>query len=96
LEKLLNWRKSSKAVHSGSLKHFTPHDNVYVYNRKSADESVLVIINNKSENAEMDMTRYQEVLKGFTSAVDVISGRVLESLENIEIEGNSSLVLELK
>lgn len=96
LEKLLNWRKSSKAVHSGSLKHFTPHDNVYVYNRKSADESVLVIINNKSENAKMDMTRYQEVLKGFTSAVDVISGRVLESLENIEIEGNSSLVLELK
>ena len=96
LKKLLNWRKNSKAVHAGSLKHFTPQDNVYVYNRKAAGESVLVIINNKAEHSEIDMTRYQEVLKDYTGAVDVVSGKALDSLNNIKVEGNSSLVLELK
>ena len=96
LRTLLNWRKESKAVHSGSLKHFTPQDNVYVYNRKAAGESVLVIINNKAEHSEIDMTRYQEVLKDYTGAVDVVSGKALDSLNNIKVEGNSSLVLELK
>lgn len=96
LRKLLNWRKDSKAVHSGSLKHFTPQDNVYVYNRIKEEESVLVIINNKPETSEINMARYQEVLEGYTAATDIISGKAITDLENIQVEGNSSMVLELR
>lgn len=96
LKKLLNWRKTSKVIHEGSLKHFVPYENVYVYNRKLGEESVLVIINNKPEAANLDMARFQEVLTGYSKASDVITGRQIDNLSNIKLAGNSSLVLNLQ
>ena len=95
LKTLLNWRKTSTAIHNGSLKHFVPHDNVYVYNRQSADESVLVIINNNDADKQLDMQRFNEVLKGYSGAKDVLSGKVFSDLNTIDLKAKSSLVLSL-
>lgn len=51
---------------------------------------------NKAEMANIDMGRFQEVLKGYSKASDVISGRQIDNLLNIQLEGNSSLILNLK
>jgi glycosidase len=96
LRRVLNWRKGSEAIAEGTLKHFIPQDNVYVYNRKSDNESVLVMINNGNEAATPDMTRFAEVLTGYGSGRDVLTGKVFENLSSISIGPHSSLVLELK
>lgn len=95
IRKLLDWRKGSDAIKNGSLKHFVPYDNLYVYNRQSAKESVLVIINNSSETVKPDMSRFAEVLNGYDGGVDVLSGVELIDLNTIEIKGNKALVLKL-
>ena len=92
---MLNWRKQSEAIAEGTLKHFIPHDNLYVYNRKSANESVLVMINNSDATATPDMTRFAEVLTGYASAKDVLSGKTF-NLNSISIAPHTSLVLELR
>jgi hypothetical protein len=93
---LLNWRKTSEAIAKGSLKHFLPQNNVYVYNRRSDNESVLVIINNGDATATQDMSRFAEVLTGYASAKDVLTGKVYNDLSSISLDAHSSLVLELK
>lgn len=96
VRRLLNWRKGSEAIAHGNLKHFIPHDNLYVYNRKSENESVLIMINNSNESVTVDMARYQEVLEGYDGGRDIISGRDFNDLDTIRMDGNTSLVLELK
>jgi glycosidase len=96
LRRLLNWRKTSEAIAKGSLKHFLPQNNVYVYNRRSDNESVLVIINNGDATATQDMSRFAEVLTGYASAKDVLTGKVYNDLSSISLDAHSSLVLELK
>ena len=96
IKKLLNWRKDSDAIRHGKLRHFVPYDNIYVYNRASDKESILVILNNGDEPKKIDMSRYKEVLKDFGTATDVINGKKLSDLQVIEAEGNSALVLKLE
>jgi glycosidase len=96
LRRLLNWRKDSEAIAKGTLKHFIPRDNVYVYNRKSGNQSVLVMINNGDTFATPNMSRFAEVLTGYGAAKDVLTGRTFDDLSSISLEPHSTLVLELK
>jgi len=95
IQKLLKWRKSSDAILHGSLKHFVPYNNLYVYNQKSEKESIVVMINNNIESKKIDTSRYDEFLKGYDGATDLLTGKKISNLHEIDIEGNSSLVLEL-
>lgn len=95
LQTLLNWRKKSEAIKNGSLIHFVPYDNIYVYNRKAENESVVVIINNNTETRELDMSRYKEALAGYNSGVDVLSNKKFDELDALSIGGNEALILLL-
>ncbi|HTJ53081.1 MAG TPA: glycoside hydrolase family 13 protein [Cyclobacteriaceae bacterium] len=95
IQKLLKWRKSSDAIQHGSLKHFVPYNNLYVYNQKSEKESIVVMINNSIESKKIDTSRYEEFLKGYDGATDLLTGKKISNLHEIDMEGNSSLVLEL-
>lgn len=96
LKKLLNWRKNNTAIQKGELTHFVPTDNIYVYNRKSGKESVLVIINNNKDEKKLDMKRFAEVTEGFSKARDIISGEEIPALGTINLPANTSMVLELR
>lgn len=95
VQKLLQWRQKSDAIRNGELKHFVPKDNIYVYNRKSPNESVVVIINTNAQPKKIDMTCYQEILNGYGGAIDILHNKKITNLKEIDIEANSSLVLEL-
>ena len=95
LQKILQWRKTSDAILNGELKHFVPYDNVYVYNRKSEKESILVIINNNNQLKKLDMKRYAEVLKGYTTAIDLLTDSAVNNLYEIELAPNTAMILEL-
>tara|TARA_R110002049_G_scaffold55382_2_gene153682 strand:+ start:6813 stop:8786 length:1974 start_codon:yes stop_codon:yes gene_type:complete len=67
LKKLLNYRKSSKAIHDGKTVHFAPENGVYVLFRILKDETVVHIINKNKKPVELDLSRFNEIgLQGKT------------------------------
>jgi glycosidase len=93
---LANYRKSSNALTRGKLIHFIPDDGVYVYFRQGVDATVMVLLNARDEEQVVDTERYQEILIGFTGASDVVTGESYSELNEIEVPGRSTLVLELR
>lgn len=94
--KLFNWRKSKFLIHSGKMTHYIPENNVYVYFRYNESESVMVVINNNTEKQILKTNRFQENIQKFTSGKDVITEKSFDLKNDIEMEGKSVLILELK
>ena len=86
--KLMNYRKTSEAIHNGETVHFAPKNGVYVLVRKKADEILVLILNKNEKPFDLNLERYNELnLKG-------------KSLKNIftdeEITWGESLMLNSK
>ncbi len=96
MKKLVNWRKDKPLIHHGKLKHYFPTDNMYVYFRYSDQEAVMVILNTNAEKKTLNTARFEESLRGFTTAKEVMTGANLNDLKTIEIPAKTSLILELK
>ena len=94
--KLFNWRKGKTVIHTGKTTHYVPDNNVYVYFRYNEKESVMVIVNNNPEKQTVKTARFNENIQKYTSGKEVISGKSLNVKNDIEIDGKSVLILELK
>lgn len=94
--KLFTWRKSKDVIHSGKTTHYIPENNVYVYFRYNEKETVMVVINNNSEKQILKTNRFKENIQNFKSGKEVFSGKIIDLNNEIEIEGKSTLILELK
>ena len=94
-KKLLNYRKNAEVLHTGKLLQYIPENNVYVYFRYNDEDRVMVVINNNPETQTLDLQRFSEGLAGATSAKDIISEGRVDLQDTLEVEGKSSLVLEL-
>jgi glycosidase len=67
LKKLLNYRKTSRAIHEGRTLHFAPENGIYVLFRILGDETVVHILNKNDQSMDLDLSRFEEVgLKGKT------------------------------
>lgn len=96
LQKLLKYRKSNQLLHSGQLKHFIPDDQLYVYFRYDQKDAVMIMLNNKDKDLEVDMKRYNEMLSKYKTGKDIISGSEITDLKKISIKGNTAMIIELK
>ena len=94
--KLFNWRKTNDAVHFGKTTHYIPENNVYVYFRYNATKSVMVLVNNSPETRTIDTKRFQENIKNYKTAKEVLTDATFDLSKPISIEGKSALILELK
>ena len=94
--KLFTWRKSKEVIHSGKMTHYVPDNNVYVYFRYNEKETVMVIINNNSDKQTIKTNRFKESIQNLKSGKEVLSGKTFDLNNDIEIEGKSALILELK
>ena len=94
--KLFTWRKSKEVIHNGKITHYVPDNNVYVYFRYNEKETVMVIINNNSEKQTLKTSRFKESIQNLKSGKEVLSGKIIDLNNYIEIEGKSALILELK
>jgi glycosidase len=94
--KLFNWRKTKAVIHYGKTTHFAPENNVYVYFRYTEQEAVMVVINNNSSNQKINLARFNEKLQGYASGTDVLSGKTVALDQDLELDGKSALILELK
>ena len=96
LKKLLNYRKSSKAIHDGKTVHFAPENGVYVLFRILGDETVVHIINKNEKPVELDLSRFNEIgLQGKTLK-DIINEEPFVWADSIKLKEKGSLILTSK
>jgi glycosidase len=96
--KLLNWRKGETVIHAGKTKHYVPENNVYVYFRYDAENSVMVVINNNEKVQDLDLSRFGESLQNYSTGKDAITDKIysLSTNSKLKIEPKSILILDLK
>ena len=98
MQKILSWRKTSKAVTSGTMTQYAPFPqsgNCYVYARQSGDETVLVILSGTDKAVDIDMARFSDVTGGFDSGKDVVTGQVFDIGGKFHVPARGSFILDL-
>ena len=92
LKKLLQWRKGNEVIAKGKLKHFSPRQGVYAYERKHGDQSVVVFLNGTDREQTIDLSAYQEILPR-TSARNVLEGKEVEMGKELTLSHRGVCVL---
>ena len=97
LKIILNWRKKSKAISNGTMKHFIPQDGVYVYFRSYKDEKVMILANCTSKTSTIDLSLYKEEIKDYNYGTDVISSKqIYLTNSTLTMKKNAIFILELQ
>lgn len=92
-KKLLNWRKTCRAVQYGSLTQFAVRSGCYVYSRNFDGQTVTVILNGTVKRQKLDLAPYKEALP-LRMARDILSEEYLTLGRKIELEPRKVLILE--
>jgi glycosidase len=96
LKKVLNYRKTSKAIHEGETKHFAPLKGTYFLYRTLGEETVVHIINKNDDSIEIDLKYHEEMgLKGKT-LMNVITGETMVWGDSIKLNSKGSTILTTK
>ena len=93
---LAQFRKRSSALKTGKLMQYVPEEGVYVYFRYDARQTVMCIMNTNDKEMEIATARFEERLKGFTRAKDVVTGQTITITDKMKILAKTQLVLELQ
>ena len=93
---ITNWRKNAEVIHTGNLTHYIPHEQTYVYFRHTKDDVVMVVINRAEESKKLDKNRYDEFLDHYSQGTDIITGKLVEDLNNITISSRKAMIIELE
>lgn len=96
--KVLQWRKTSEAVHSGSMLHYLPKydENTYVYFRQSGSDNVMVVVNNGMKPYAIDWAHFAEGVRNATKGTEVISGLSVAVGEPVEVPAQTAWILTLQ
>lgn len=92
--KLANYRKGSSALKTGKQVHFIPEEGVYVYFRYNNNQTVMCVMNTATESRRVDLKRFEERLKGFTTLRNVILNTTFQTKGVVEIPAEEMWVLE--
>ena len=98
LQKILNYRKSSEAIHNGKTIHFSPIDGIYVLFRTIKDEVVVLIINKNKSPINLDLNRFKEIGIDGKKLKNIVSGEELiwEKQMNLNLKGAILLTTKVK
>ncbi|NMH86777.1 glycoside hydrolase family 13 protein [Flavivirga algicola] len=96
LKKLLNYRKSSRAIHEGKTVHFSPENGIYVLCRIIENETVVHILNKNEQPIDLDLSRFKEIDLQGKLLKNIISGDTLIWHDNIKLDTRGSMVLTTK
>lgn len=92
--RLLRWRRGNEILAKGKFTHFAIRSGVYVYARSLNGRIVTVIMNGKDEAAQIDISRYAEVLPK-KQAHDVLTDRLVDLAGGeMQLGPRETLILE--
>lgn len=74
ISRINKWRKGSQAIAKGNMRHFMPTNGVYLYQRRGGGEEVVVMLNGRDQQNDVDMSRYAEVLRPGVEYTDILTG----------------------
>ena len=94
LSQLLHWRKGNEVITKGKQTHFIPFNGIYVLARTLDKRHVLTIANGTSKSAIMPVARYTEVIGDADEVRDVLTGRTISLLEDLQLGPRETLVVE--
>jgi glycosidase len=95
VRKLATWRKGEPVIHSGRLMQFGPENNTWVYFRYNDTRRIMVAMNNNSKEMRLPTARFQEMLKGTASGVDILSGKTVDLTRELRLAPKATLLIEL-
>ncbi len=96
LKKVLNYRKTSEAIHDGDTKHFAPQDGIYVLARIKNNETVVHILNKNEKPIEIDLKYHEELGLAGKTLKNVITGKTMVWGDSIRLENKGSIILTTK
>jgi glycosidase len=96
VSRLAEFRKKSSALTHGKMMQYIPVNGLYVYFRYDASQTILCALNTDSAAATIHYNEYQERIKGFAYATDIMTGKTYPVSEKMEIPARSIRILELK
>lgn len=92
---LIHYRNQTPALQTGKLMQFVPTDGLYTYFRYDDAKTVMVTLNTANSDKTLETSRFEERIRGFTKAKNVVTGEILTDLSKFSLPKNSPLVLEL-
>ena len=94
--RLAKWRKESPALTKGNLIQFVPEENVYVYFRVHAQQTVMVVLNASNKDVELGMSRFSEVINNTAKGFDILQKETLDLTKSVKLPARSSKVILLE
>ncbi|MFM2145821.1 MAG: hypothetical protein RL732_657, partial [Bacteroidota bacterium] len=94
VSQLAHYRQNSSALTTGKTMQYVVRDKVYTYFRYDERQTVMVITNTGDGAHVPDWKIYEERVKGFTRAKNIITGELIP-LQGFSIPSGESWVLEL-
>ncbi|NDV69396.1 glycoside hydrolase family 13 protein [Dysgonomonas sp. 25] len=94
MRKLLQWRKGNEVIAKGTLKHFAPNNDVYVYQREYNGKSVIVMLNGSDSERTISLEPYKEILNK-TTARDIITEKNINLNKELSLKGGDVLIMDL-
>lgn len=95
VKKLSRYRKNTPALYGGKLMQYVPKDGIYVYFRYNNNKTIMVASNTTNKETMLNTARFDERMKGFSNAKNVMSDENTGSLSSIKLPAKTALVLEL-
>lgn len=90
---LLQYRKGSEALTSGSTRHFAPENGVYLLARMAGDETVVLLLNKNEQPVAIDLGRFAELGLAGRSFTDLIGGEPLRWGGSVTLARKGAYVL---
>ncbi|MEO2266111.1 glycoside hydrolase family 13 protein [Pseudoalteromonas sp. YIC-656] len=92
---LLQLRKQHSALRTGTLTHFAPDQDLYIYHRADQSERILVILN-KGPARSLDLAPYKEVLNGAKVAKELLTNQSMSLSNTLNVPAEQALILQLQ
>lgn len=96
IQSLAHLRRESCALNMGTLLHYIPQNEVYVYFRTFEDEHKMIVLNRNSEEVSLDLSRFQQGLEDFSAAIEIWTGETTSLEETLTIAPMGALIFDLK
>ena len=95
VKKFANFRKNSSALKTGNFMQYLPDDGVYVYFRYDNNETVMCVFNQNDGSKTINLSRFSERIKDYTTAFDVATGVTFNLEPSLTLGGKYVLVMKL-
>jgi hypothetical protein len=96
ITKLLNYRKSSLAIHKGKTMHFAPKDNTYLLARYNDNETVVHILNKNKETFNLELDRFEELNLEGKTLKNIFTGDTVIWSDTLELGVEGSYLFTTK